>query len=520
MGKSLTEVAKAILMNESNDSAPDAGAKSSNPNMATLKPSGGAKGGVEPSPMNNQATLVADAPKKPGEGNNVGAKAATMKQDTSQASPSRKGAVPAMPPQKEVMEEDIEQNEEVLGEAGMMPKGAKRLLAKGVAGIRSMKAKSDKKMADKYFPSKSANPVDRSINKGVTSKAEKAEKLYKRLEEDFELSEELESFINQMIEEGHDEEQIVAAIEENFEFVTEEDNLEISEELQSFIDEMIEEGYDEEQIVAAIEENFEFVTEEDTSEEVEEEAEYDYEVDMNEHVEALFAGEDLSEEFKEKAKTIFEAAVVAKMQSEIARLEEAYAATLEEEIANVQEELSNNVDDYLNYVVEQWVSENEVAIEAGLRTELTEEFIGGLRQLFAEHYIDIPEDKVSVIEELGNKVEELETKLNEEIERNVELTNILSESVKTEIMHDITEGLTTTQAEKLKTLAEGIEFVDAESYATKIQTLRENYFHSGIKAQTELDKIETGTEGQTMISEDASNPMSKYVRALGKTLPK
>lgn len=414
MGKSLTEVAKAILMNESNDSAPDAGAKSSNPNMATLKPGGGSKGGVEPSPMKNDATMVADAPKKPGEGDNVGAKAATMKQDSSQASPSRKGAVAAMPPQKEVMEEDVELEDEVL-----------------------------------------------------------------------------------------------------------EEEVEISEELQAFIDSMIEEGYDEEQIVAAIEENFEFVSEE--AEELEEETEeapveYDYEVDMNEDVEALFAGEDLSEEFKQKALTIFEAAVKAKMQSEIARLEEAYAATLEEEVETIKEELSSNVDDYLNYVVEQWVSDNEVAIEAGLRTELTEEFISGLRQLFAENYIDIPEDKVSVVEELGNKVEELEAKLNEEIERNVELTKVLSESMKTEVMHAMAEGLTATQAEKLKQLAENVDFVDADSYATKIQTLRESYFPSSVKAQAELDKIESGTEGQTMIAEE-NTVMSKYVRALGKSLP-
>ena len=420
MGKSLTEVAKAILMNESNDSEPDRGAKSSNPNMATLKPKSKTS---EPDPKSNEATLVADAPKKPGEGDNVGAKAATVKQDTSQASPSRKGAVAAMPPQKEKMEEDVETDEE---------------------------------------------PI-------LESKEKKEEK------------------------EEMDEE------------------IEISEELQEFIDNLVAEGASEEEIVAAIEENFEFVTEE--SEEVSAPVEYDYEVDMNEDVEALFAGEDLSEEFKEKAKTIFEAAVKAKMQSEIARLEEAYAATLEEEVATIKEELSNNVDDYLNYVVEQWVSDNEVAIEAGLRTELTEEFIGGLRQLFAEHYIDIPEDKVSVIEEMGTKIEELETKLNEEIERNVELSKVLSESTREAIMHDMTEGLTATQAEKLKTLAEGVEFVDAKTYATKLQTLRESYFPSGVKAQTELDKIEPGTEGQTMIAEEINNPMSKYVRALGKSLP-
>jgi hypothetical protein len=421
MGKSLTEVAKAILMNESNDSAPDAGAKSSNPNMATLKPGAGSKGGVEPSPMSNQATMVADAPKKPGEGDNVGAKAATMKQDTSQASPSRKGAVPAMPAQKEVMEEDLELEDEVLEEA-----------------------KHEEKEDEKE-----------------------------------EMDEELE----------------------------------ISEELQSFIDSMIAEGASEEEIVAAIEENFEFV-----SEEAEAPVEYDYEVDMNEDVEALFAGEDLSEEFKQKALTIFEAAVKAKMQSEIARLEEAYAATLEEEVETIKEELSSNVDDYLNYVVEQWVSDNEVAIEAGLRTELTEDFISGLRQLFAENYIDIPEDKISVVEEFGNKIEELEAKLNEEIERNVELTKVLSESKKTEVMHSMTEGLTATQAEKLKQLAENVDFVDADSYATKIQTLRESYFPSSVKAQAELDKIESGTEGQTMIAEE-NTVMSKYVRALGKSLP-
>jgi hypothetical protein len=421
MGKSLTEVAKAILMNESNDSAPDAGAKSTNPNMATLKPKSKVS---EPSPMSNDASLVADAPKKPGEGSNVGASASTMKQDNSQASPSRKGAVPAMPPQKEVMEEDLEQDDEVLEEA----------------------------------------------------KKEKEE------------------------DEKHEKEEM-------------DEEIEISEELQSFIDNMVAEGASEEEIVAAIEENFEFVSEEAAP------VQYDYEVDMNEHVEALFSGEDLSEEFKQKAVTIFEAAVKAKMQSEIARLEEAYAATIEEEVATIKEELSSSVDDYLNYVVEQWVSDNEVAIEAGLRTELTEEFISGLRQLFAENYIDIPEDKVSVIEELGSRVEELESKLNEEIERSVELTKILSESKKSEIMHSMVEGLTATQAEKLKTLAENVDFVDTDSYTTKIQTLRENYFPSVVKAQTELDKIEAGTEGQTMIAEDISNPMSKYVRALGKSLP-
>jgi hypothetical protein len=447
MGKSLTEVAKSILMNE-------------NANMATLKPGGGAKDGVEPSPMSNQATLVGDAPKKPGEGDNVGAKAATMKQDTSQASPSRKGVVPAMPPQKEVMEEDVEIEEENIEEA--MGDSNVR------AGIKTVQG--------------NAAPKSHPLTPAIGEKSKMGSSSTQSMKEEEELEEEIE----------------------------------LSEELEAFIDQCLEEGLSEEEIVAAIDENFELISEEELEEE---KVEYDYEVDMNEHVEALFAGEDLSEEFKQKAVTIFEAAVVAKMQSEIARLEEAYAATLEEEVETLKEELSSNVDDYLNYVVEQWVSDNEVAIEAGLRTELTEDFISGLRQLFAENYIDIPEDKISVVEEFGSKIEELEAKLNEEIARNVELTSILSESKKTEVLHAMTEGLTATQAEKLKQLAEGVEFVDVDTFATKVQTLRENYFPSSVNAQTELDKIEPGTEGQTMISEE-NNPMSKYVRVLGKTLPK
>jgi hypothetical protein len=240
---------------------------------------------------------------------------------------------------------------------------------------------------------------------------------------------------------------------------------------------------------------------------------------MSEHVEALLAGEELSEEFKEKAKTIFEAAVKQKVAEEIAVLEEAFAATLEEEVERINEDLSSNVDDYLNYVVEQWTSENEVAIEAGLRSELTEEFISGLRNLFAEHYIDIPEEKVSIVEEMGNKVAELEEKLNEEIERNVYLSKMLNESHTNEILFNACDGLTDTQAEKLKSLAEGIEYSDVNEYAQKISVLKENYFSTAVKSDKVLDTVETANDGKSMISESLNGPMAAYVRTLGKTLP-
>jgi hypothetical protein len=290
------------------------------------------------------------------------------------------------------------------------------------------------------------------------------------------------------------------------------EEIEISEELSAFIDEMIEEGYSEEEIANAIDENFEVVSEDVIEEEVEEDA---YEVDMSEHVEALLAGEELSEDFKVKATTIFEAAVKQKVEEEIARLEEAYAETLEEHVAEIQEQLSSNVDDYLNYVVEHWVSENEVAIDAGLRTEVTEDFISGLRNLFAEHYIDIPEDKVSVVEEMANKVAELEEKLNEEIEFNVSLKKVLNESRRNEIIESACSGLVDTQVEKLKTLSEGLDFTSAAEFSQKINVLRESYFTPSVKTENVLDSVEV-TDGKGMISENLSGPMAAYVRTLGR----
>lgn len=315
---------------------------------------------------------------------------------------------------------------------------------------------------------------------------------------------------------------------EEEEEVNEEDEYISEEELDAFITALAEEGLSEEEIAQAIEENFEIIEEEKSDDEDDEDKKDDeeketvkesYEVDMSEHVNALLEGENLSEEFKTKATTIFEAAVKTKLEQEIALMEEAYASALEENVNNLMEELTSSVDDYLNYVVEQWLSENEVAIEAGLRTELTEDFISGLRQLFAENYIDIPEDKVNVIEEMGNKVEELEAKLNEEIERNVELTKVLNESKKAVIVSSMLEGLTSAQSEKLKDLVESVEFTSEAEFTDKVKTLRESYFPtSGVTPQKELDTVEAGSEGK-MIQEELQGPMAKYVQVLGRKLP-
>lgn len=296
------------------------------------------------------------------------------------------------------------------------------------------------------------------------------------------------------------------------------EDLELSEELEDFIAGAIEAGLDEEEILAAIEENFEFDSEEVVSEEIADELE-NYEVDMQEHVNALLEGEDLSEEFHAKATTIFEAAVKSKLEEEVALLEQAYAETLEERVNEIMEELASNVDDYLNYVVEQWIEENEVAVESALRSELTEDFISGLRTLFAEHYIDIPEEEVAVVEELSQTVEELEAKLNEEIERNVALSSMLSESRKVELTAVVCEGLTITQAAKLKALAEGVEYTSDEDFIEKVSTLRENYFPVSVKSDEVLDRVESA-DPQSLTESNLEGPMSRYVQALGRSLPK
>jgi DNA repair exonuclease SbcCD ATPase subunit len=297
-----------------------------------------------------------------------------------------------------------------------------------------------------------------------------------------------------------------------------EEEIELSEELESFIQEGIEAGLSEEEILAAIDENFEFVSEE-TEEETVAEALETYEVDMAEHVNALLEGENLSEEFQAKATTIFEAAVKAKLEEEVALLEQAYAETLEERVEEIMEELASNVDDYLNYVVEQWIAENEVAVESALRSELTEDFISGLRSLFAEHYIDVPEEEVQVVEELSSTVEQLEAKLNEEIQRNVELTSMLAESRKIELAAQVCEGLTDTQTQKLLALVENVEYTDDETFVNKISTLRENYFPTSVKSDAVLDRVES-SDPQTITEENLQGPMAKYVKALGKSLPK
>jgi len=221
-------------------------------------------------------------------------------------------------------------------------------------------------------------------------------------------------------------------------------------------------------------------------EQVEDEVIVEDKIDVSDDINALFADDaTISEEFKTKAATIFEARVQDKIAMVSEEIEARYAGMLEEAVEAVKTDLTEKVDDFLSYVVEQWMEENQIAIESGLRAELTEDFIGGLRNLFAEHYIDVPADKVDLVEELATKVEELEGKLDEEIERGVGFAKALVESRKNEIARVVSEGLTDTQVEKIKALAESVEFSTEDEYKEKLETIRENYFPSGVKKATE-----------------------------------
>jgi len=242
-------------------------------------------------------------------------------------------------------------------------------------------------------------------------------------------------------------------------------------------------------------------------------------IDIKDDVKALFGNEDLSEEFKDKAATIFETAVVTKINEHIDIYNTTVQSSYEEDVKAIKGEMAEKMDSYMDYVVEQWADENKLAVEQGLKAELTEDFMKGLKGLFEEHYIDIPEEKVDVVEELAAKNEELQSQLNAEIERNVEIKKDLDENSREKMVSSVSEGLTETQKDKFKTLAEGIEFSDKETYQKKLETIKESYFVE------ETQKEVTSPIGDTEepLDEEIKQPkgsMAGYVNAISRTLKK
>lgn len=236
-------------------------------------------------------------------------------------------------------------------------------------------------------------------------------------------------------------------------------------------------------------------------------------VDISEDVAALTNGEDLSEEFKAKAATIFEAAVVNRVKSEISRLEEEFDARLEEAVAQTQEALVEKVDGYLNYVVEQWMAENELALERGMKSEILESFVAGMKGLFEEHYIDVPEEKYDLIGEMEETIQELNDKLNEQFEANIEIKKQLDEAIRRDIIEALSEDMTETDKEKFSNLVEELSFEDSETFEKKVQTIRENYFTS--KAPTKVISSVVTDEPVALTEEkDVPPQMKRYMQAL------
>ena len=265
----------------------------------------------------------------------------------------------------------------------------------------------------------------------------------------------------------------------------------------------------------------EVVAEEETTEEevVEEEIIEDDTPSIEEDIEALIAGEELSEEFQEKARTIFEAAIKTKVAEMKEEVQKEYEVSLTEEVANLKSELTERVDSYLEYVAQEWLTENQLSVEQGLKTEMTESFLTGMKSLFEEHYVTIPEEKYDVLNSMVEKLDEMEDKLNEQINKNIALNKRLAESVADVILADVSEGLAVSQKDKLASLAENVEFDGEQPYREKLVTLREAYFSSNTgvqenKSETISEETETGHQVET------STMMESYLQTLNRVSKK
>jgi hypothetical protein len=288
--------------------------------------------------------------------------------------------------------------------------------------------------------------------------------------------------------------------DEEFEYDDEEELLEAAKEEE-------EEGEEEEGGKKKSEKEDEDEDKEEDEDEMKKE-EFSIEEDVN----ALLAGEELSEEFQEKARVIFEAAIRSKVSQIQEAIEEQYAAALSEEVEEIKTQLSERVDSYLEYVADEWMQENALVIEQGLKTEMTESFLQGMKSLFEEHYVSIPEDKYDVLESMVEKLDEMETKLNEQIDKNVSLNKRLAESVADGIFEQVSDGLADTQKDKLASLAESVEFESEEEYREKLETLKESYFPSRVVSPSA--RTETLSEGLDATPETYSDSMAAYLKTL------
>jgi len=295
----------------------------------------------------------------------------------------------------------------------------------------------------------------------------------------------------------------------------------VKEEEEKPEDQVVSEEETTEEEVVSEEETTtdEVVSEEETTEE---EVVTEVKIDVEEDINALIAGEELSEEFQDKARTIFEAAIRSKVAEITETVKSEYEENLVEEVRGIKAELQERLDSYLEYVADEWVAENQLAVEHGLKTEMTESFLEGMKKLFEDHYVTIPEEKYDVIENMVDKLDDMESKLNEQIEKNVALNKRLAESTADVIFAEVTEGLAQTQKDKLATLVENVDFESENGYREKIETLKESYFPTK-GSNTQTSKSENLTEESEAVdysSKSISNTMDRYLQTINRVAKK
>ena len=396
-------------------------------------------------------------------------------------------------------------------------------MMKAQADIKKMNAQADKEKDMKEAEDKKSEMIKAEIEKMKKEMADKKDELKAQVDKEKEMNEgempkaALDALkkSQEKKETAHDgEKKEIKAQKDDKKDMKEEDE---KKELKAEIDKMKKELADKEKMMASYDKQMK--EEEEKKKEIKASAKDKVkDMDMKEDVSALTDGEELSEEFKQKAATIFESAVKAKLVEEIEKLEGEYEAKVADKVEETKEEIVEKVDAYLNYVVESWMKDNELAIEKGLKTEITEDFIGGLKKLFETHYIDMPEDKFNVVEDQAAEIVKLKEEMNKTLESNVELNQKIGEFARDEIINDVSSDLADTEAEKLKGLAESIEYVDAADYRGKVETIKNSYFPPKSNA-SDNESNEVAATDQTA-DVDLSESMAAYTAAISKTKAK
>ena len=396
-------------------------------------------------------------------------------------------------------------------------------MMKAQADIKKMNAQADKEKDMKEAEDKKSEMIKAEIEKMKKEMADKKDELKAEVEKEKEMNEgempkaALDALkkSQEKKETAHDgEKKEIKAQKDEKKDMKEEDE---KKELKAEIDKMKKELADKEKMMASYDKQMK--EEEEKKKEIKASAKDKVkDMDMKEDVSALTDGEELSEEFKQKAATIFESAVKAKLVEEIEKLEGEYEAKVADKVEETKEEIVEKVDAYLNYVVESWMKDNELAIEKGLKTEITEDFIGGLKKLFETHYIDMPEDKFNVVEDQAAEIVKLKEEMYKTLESNVELNQKIGEFARDEIINDVSSDLADTEAEKLKGLAESIEYVDAADYRGKVETIKNSYFPPKSNA-SDNESNEVAATDQTA-DVDLSESMAAYTAAISKTKAK